>query len=165
MFGYRKIKIYEDDGSVNETDVYLPQIRNIVGFLEGTWDLNMYANCFEGASKLGDVDASIELYGWTLHVEFKRSRNDLNKGQVLKAIRQARHSRIFTIFVFGDTNRPVESLVFGPDNLVGSGIKPTNVMELSKFFSEWGMWAKQHSLLAKMDNDWDIVNQYVRKGK
>jgi hypothetical protein len=164
MFGYRKIKIYEDDGSVNETDVYLPQIRNIVGFLEGTWDLNMYANCFEGGNKLGDVDASIELYGWTLHVEFKRTRNDLNKGQVLKAIRQARHSDITTIFVFGDTNRPVEKLVFSPDNLVGSGIHPTNVMDLSKFFGDWGKWAKANSRI-KGENDWSIVNQYVRKGK
>jgi hypothetical protein len=83
---------------------------------------------------------------------------------VVKAVRQARHSNITTIFVFGETNRPVEKLVFSPDRIVGWGIQPTNVMDLSKFFTDWGKWAKAHSLLSRGDNDWDIAKQYVKKG-
>jgi hypothetical protein len=164
VYGYRKIKIYEDNGNVNETEVYLPQIRNIVGFLQGVWDLNMYAGCFEGNNKLGDVDASIELYGHTLHIEFKRESKDLNAGQVVKAVRQARHSNITTMFVFGETNRPKEYLTFTPDNLQGSGIQQTNVMEFSKMLKQWGEWAKENSVIKHTDRDWDIARHYVRKG-
>jgi hypothetical protein len=162
MHGHRKIKVYEDDGSVKETTVYLPQIRDVVGFLNGVWDLKMYADCFEGNNKLGDVDASIERYGWTLHIEFKRSRDDLNSGQLLKAINQARFSDITTFFIFGETNRPVECLKISPMDLRGS-IKPVNVMEVSKLFTEWEQWAKKNSKLSRKNLDWDIVKQYVKK--
>jgi hypothetical protein len=36
-----------------------PNIRKLKGFLVGEWDLSVYDECFSGANRLGDVDASV----------------------------------------------------------------------------------------------------------
>lgn len=161
MVGHRRIKVTEDNGKVYETDLYLPNIRNVVGFLEGVWDFTIYDNCFEGKNKLGDVDGSIELHGHTMVLEFKRTRYDLTGGQVIKAVRQAKHSNITTFFIFGETNRPVEYLRFSPNNLQGTGFVKCNVMELSKQFKAWNDYAARNSLVSKNDIDWTIAKRYL----
>ena len=160
MAGRRHVKVTEENGKVYEADVYLPQIRNIIGFLNGTWDLNPYADCFQGKSKLGDVDASIELFGHTMVVEFKRDRTALNQGQIVKAIRQAKFSNITTFFVFGDTNRPVEFLRFSPNCIKGTGYIKTDVTGLRKAFKAWAGWAERNSLIADYDESWAISKKY-----
>jgi len=162
MRGKRKVTVEEDNGYVQETEVFLPHIRNIIGFLNGEWDLSMYADCFEGKNQLGDIDGSIELYGNTLLVEFKASRDTLNAGQLIKAIRQAKHSNITTIFVFGETNRPVEYLRFSPNCIKGTGFIKTNVMDLHSVFSKWANFAKENSLVND-SSDWHIANKYIKK--
>lgn len=161
MRGHRRIKVYEDNGQVKDTEVYLPNIKDIVGFLNGTWNFTVYDDCFEGKSKLGDIDASIELYGHTLVVEFKRDRTALTTGQIVKAIRQAKHSNITTIFVFGDTNRPEEYLLFSPKNLQGTGIQKCDTIILSKVFKNWNDWACKNALTSRHDNDWTIAKRYL----
>lgn len=165
MIGHRRVKVYEDNGSVRDTDVFLPQIRDVIGFLQGVWDLNMYADCIEGASKFGDVDASTEVHGHTLHIEFKRSYDDLNNGQVVKAIRQARYSNITTLFVFGETNRPTHYIRFSPLDLNGTGLRETNVTELRKVIKAWATWAKENSLVSRQQHmaDFRTAKQYVKK--
>jgi hypothetical protein len=161
MLGHREIKVWNDDGSVEETTLYLPNIKSIVGFLNGTWNFSVYDDCFDGKNKLGDVDASIELYGHTLLIEFKRDRTALTTGQIVKAIRQAKHNSITTVFVFGDTNRPIEYLLFSPKNLQGSGFKKCDTIKLSKVFKNWTRWAKKNDLTASTDNDWTIAKRYL----
>ncbi|UTV34862.1 hypothetical protein [Bacillus altitudinis] len=163
MIGHRRIKIWEDNGKVEETDVFLPNIKSIVGFLNGTWNFTMYDDCFDGKNKLGDVDASIELYGHTLNIEFKRDRTALTTGQVVKALRQARFSNITTIFVFGDTNRPFEYLLFSPKNLKGSGFKKCDTIGLSKVLKNWNDWAKKNNLVHdSKEEDWITAKRYLR---
>ena len=41
MIGHRRVKVWEDNGDVKETELYLPNIKDIIGFLNGTWDLKM----------------------------------------------------------------------------------------------------------------------------
>ncbi|MDR7207581.1 hypothetical protein [Priestia megaterium] len=161
MIGHRRIKVWEDNGDVKETEVYLPNIRDIVGFLNGTWDLKMYDDCFDGKNKMGDVDASIELFGHTLLLEFKRDRTALTAGQIVKAIRQARHSNITTIFVFGDTNRPHEYLRFSPNCLDGTGFIKTDIIGLSKVLRSWHNYAKKNALTKKSDPDWKTAKRYL----
>ena len=161
MIGHRRIKVYEDNGKVEETELFLPQIKSIVGFLNGTWDLKRYENCFEGSNKLGDVDASIELHGHTLLIEFKRDRGSLTAGQLVKAIRQAKHSRITTLFVFGETNRPTEYLQISPNYLNGTGFIKCDTLSLCKLLSKWGQWAKKNSLTSRKDDDWKTAKQIL----
>lgn len=167
MKGHRRIKVYEDNGKIKDTEVYLPQIRDLVGFLEGVWDLNMYASCIEGTSKFGDVDGSTEVCGHTLHIEFKRSYDDLNSGQIVKAIRQARYSDITTLFVFGMTNRPTGYIRFSPFELEGTGLRETNVADLRKVIKTWATWAKEESRVSKRQHskDFEIAKRYTNKKK
>lgn len=161
MIGHRRIKVWEDNGKVEETELYLPNIKSVVGFLNGTWNFSMYDDSFDGKSKLGDVDASIELFGHTLNIEFKRERTALTTGQIVKAIRQAKFSNITTLFVFGDTNRPVEYLRFSPNLLEGTGFKPCDIMGLSKVLKDWNDWAKSNDLTSKTDTEWTIAKRYM----
>lgn len=161
MIGHRRIRVWEDNGAVNETEVYLPNIKDVVGFLNGTWNFTVYDDCFDGKNKLGDVDASLELHGHTMCIEFKRDRTALTTGQVVKAIRQAKHSNITTFFVFGDTNRPIEYLRFSPNCLEGTGFIKCDTRGLSKAFKKWGDWAKKNDLTAKGDIDWTIAKRYL----
>lgn len=161
MGGHRRIVVYEDNGKVKDTEVFLPHIRDIIGFLNGEWDLARYASCFDGKNRLGDIDGSIEMYGHTMVIEFKKERSALTAGQVVKAIRQAKHSNITTFFVFGETNRPVEYLRFSPKKLQGTGFVKCDTMTLTKAFREWNNFAKKNSLLGSDDADWNIANRYL----
>ena len=161
VIGHRRIKVYEDDGRIEETELFLPNIKSVVGFLNGAWDLKMYEGCFDGTNRLGDIDGSVEVYGHTLHVEFKRDRTALTAGQIVKAIRQAKHSNITTVFVFGDTNRPTEYLRFSPSKLEGTGFVKCDTISLSKVFKSWCTWAKKNDLTKKDDGDWRIAKRYL----
>ncbi len=161
MAGHRRVKVWEDNGTVKETDLFLPHIKDVIGFLNGEWDLARYADSFEGSNRLGDIDGSIEMYGHTLVLEFKKERSALTAGQIVKAIRQARHSNITTFFIFGETNRPVEYLRFSPNKLSGTGFVPCDTMSLTKAFRQWNDYAKKNSLLGYQDSDWTIAKRYL----
>ena len=167
MKGHRRVKVYEDNGIVRDTEVFLPQIRDLIGFLQGVWDLNMYADCIKGNSKFGDVDASTEVCGHTLHIEFKRSYDDMNHGQIVKAIRQARHSNITTLFVFGMTNRPTHYIRFSPFELNGTGLRETNTADLKQVIKTWANWAEQNSVVTKLQHarDFEVARRYVKRKK
>lgn len=161
MIGHRRIKVWEDNGDVKETELYLPNIKDVIGFLNGTWNFSMYDDSFDGKNKLGDVDASIEMFGHTLLIEFKRDRKALTQGQIVKAIRQAKHSGITSLFVFGDTNHPVEYLRFSPNKLEGTGFIKCDTIGLSKVLRQWNDWAKRNSLTSRQDVDWTIAKRYL----
>lgn len=163
MIGRRQIRVIEEDGRTEDLQIYLPNIKSVGGFLRGTWNFTVYDDCFDGRSKLGDIDASIELYGHTLLIEFKRERTAITAGQIVKAIRQAKHSNITTIFVFGDTDRPVEYLTFSPNHIEGSGFKSCDTISLSKLFKNWNDYAKRNDLTSRNDTDWNIAKGYLNQ--
>lgn len=149
------------EGDVKEKFVIdLPNVRKLQGFLKGFWDFNVYQSAFPGRSKFSDVDGSIELYGHTLHVEFKESRYGMTQGQVLKAIRQAKHSNITTVFVFGKTNKPVLQLVFSPEYPEGLEYEESSVEILTKTFADWAKWAKDHDLVTDRTEEWAVARRY-----
>ncbi|MEW4131897.1 hypothetical protein [Bacillus thuringiensis] len=157
----RKVTL-EEHGKIKKFDVQLPHIRNLENFLKGEWDLSVYDDCFKGRNALGDVDGSIELQGWTLNIEFKVSSFSLNKGQLVKAYRQAEHSDITTIFVFGETNKPTSYLIFSPDCLEGSGIIECDTESLKKVFKEWGDKAYKNSKLSSDDKAFFHACRYCK---
>jgi hypothetical protein len=161
MIGHRRIKVWEDNGRVEETELYLPNIKSVVGFLAGEWNLGMYDDCFDGKNRLGDIDANIEMYGHNLNIEFKKDRTALTTGQVVKAIRHAKFSSTTTLFVFGETNRPHEYLMFSPKNLEGSGFVKSDTAGISKVLKKWNNWAKRNDRTNAMDTDWTIAKRYL----
>jgi hypothetical protein len=95
------VTVTKDGVNLEKFQANYPNIRTLKGFLNGQWNLEPFDECFKGANRLGDVDASLEMSGHTLLVEFKGAKGGMNKGQVLKAIRQAKYTKLVTFFVFG----------------------------------------------------------------
>lgn len=140
--------------------INLPNVRKLQPFLKGFWDFTAYQTAFPGRSKLSDVDGSIELNGHTLHIEFKESKWAMTQGQVLKAIRQAKHSKITTIFVIGKTDHPTIHLIFSPDHPEGEGYQDSSVEILLEVFRKWADWTKENSLVGNRTAEWDAARQY-----
>jgi hypothetical protein len=140
--------------------VNLPNIRNLQGYLKGFWDFDKYSDAFPAKNKLSDVDGSIELNGHTLHIEFKESKFALNKGQVLKAVRQAKYSNITTLFVFGKTNEPEEYIRFSPNLVEGTGYLPCSDDILHDVLARWVAYTKENNLVGNRTEEWNIVKKY-----
>lgn len=139
-----------------------PNIRTLKGFLEGQWDLSAFDDCFKGRNRLGDVDASIELEGYTLLIEFKGARNGMNKGQVLKAVRQAKYTGITTMFIFGKRNKPEAYLKISPDDsekgFISSGYVLSDMDGVCDQLRRWAKWAEEHSLVEDKTAEWEEVS-------
>jgi hypothetical protein len=139
--------------------VNMPNIRSLKGFLKGAWNLATYDSCFPKKNRLGDVDGSIEINGHTLNVEFKESKWSMNRGQVLKAIRQAKYSGISTIFVFGKTNAPKAYLFFTPGNLQPDTIE-CDEESLKVVLAEWADNTEANSLVEDKTAEWELTDKY-----
>jgi hypothetical protein len=144
--------------------VNLPNIRNLQGFLKGEWDLSLFDSAFPKRNRLGDVDGSVEINGYTLHVEFKASKYSMNRGQVLKAVRQAKYSNITSLFVFGKTNAPEEYLLFTPDNLQPDYV-PCDVDSLVQVMKQWSDWTNENNLVEQRTTEWELVQKYFGGAK
>lgn len=143
-----------------------PNIRSLRGFLNGEWNLASFDNCFKGKNRLGDVDASIEMNGHTLLIEFKNARNGMNQGQVLKAIRQAKYSGITTIFVFGKRDNPEGYLVISPDageqGFRNSGYVEGDMKDVQELFTAWALRAEKNNLVQNRTAEWDEVSKVMQ---
>jgi len=164
----RTVIVYEKGTgrTLEHVDVNLPAMRSIAGFLKGEWDLDAYSDCFGGKNRLGDIDASIEIDGHHLVIEFKEHKNSMNQGQLVKAIRMAEHCNTTTFFVFGQTNKPIEKLVISPKNPHGV-FSRTNEEELKQLFSKWYSKAKLNPMKSrsKLQSDWNIAKKILGEVK
>lgn len=142
-----------------------PMIRTLRGFLNGEWDLSLFSECFKGKNSLGDVDATIELGGNTLIVEFKGGKSGMNLGQVLKSIRQAKYSNIVTYFVFGKRDVPEAYLKIEPsdceDGFTSSGYIEADLAEIREEFKAWAIKAEENSLVTSKTEEWQKVKQVM----
>lgn len=144
-----------------------PKVRSLRGFLKGQWDLSLFDKCFPGKSTLGDVDASIELNGHTLLIEFKGSKRSMTKGQTLKAIRQAKYSNIVTIFAFGERNNPEGFLQISPSptekGFVSSGYIEGDIDRLCEQIIEWAKHTEENILVESKTEEWKEVGQVLQE--
>ena len=142
-----------------------PNIRSLQGFLKGQWDLSLFDECFKGSNRLGDVDASIELNGHTLLVEFKESTRSMTKGQTLKAIRQAKYSNIVTIFVFGSRNNPEGFLQITPspneNGYISCGYIEGDIDRVREQISEWAKHTEENVLVSSKTEEWKEVGKVL----
>ncbi|MDT0150013.1 hypothetical protein Q9R38_26080 [Priestia aryabhattai] len=164
----RKVVVYDNSNGkmLERMDLELPAMRSITGFLKGEWNLDAYSNSFGGKNRLGDFDASIEIDGHHLVVEFKEHKKTMNAGQLVKAVRMAKHCNTTTFFVFGRTNKPVEKMIISPKVLQGE-FTPTSEKELNFLFSKWYSKAKLNPVAKReeLQNDWEIANSILSEVK
>lgn len=161
-----KIVMVMDRESHNMSEKFYanyPNIRTLKGFLKGEWNLAIFDKCFKGKNRLGDVDASIEMNGHTLLIEFKRAKNGMNKGQVLKAIRQAKYSNIVTMFIFGERDNPEAYLKIEPDAESEKGFKSSGYIETDydtviDVITDWSRNTEANSLVKSKTDEWNEVN-------
>lgn len=154
------VTVTKDGKQLEKFIVNLPNVRKLQSFLKGFWDFAEYHGAFPGRSRLADVDGSIELNGHTLHIEFKESSYAMTQGQILKAIRQAKHSNITTIFVFGKTDQPVKQLIFSPDQPDGGGYEESSKEILFTTLNRWAKWTKEHNLVDDRSAEWEVARRY-----
>jgi hypothetical protein len=160
------ISVVKDGKKLEHFKGNLPNIRSLQGYLKGIWDFTILNDSFAGRNKLSDVDGSIELNGHTLMIEFKGARNGMNKGQVLKAIRQAKYSNITTMFIFGATNKPEAHLTIRPNKEVEAGYTSTGYVEadlegVRKLCKDWSDWTKENSLVKNKTAEWEEVSKVM----
>jgi hypothetical protein len=161
----RTVVVYEKETgrTLEHIDINLPAMRSISGFLKGEWDLDAYSDCFGGKNRLGDIDASIEIDGHHLVVEFKEHEDSMNQGQVMKAIRMAKYCNTTTFFVFGITNLPRKKMIISPKVLKGEFTK-TDEKELKLLFSKWYSKAKLNPMGKREElmSDWNIAKAVMK---
>ncbi|MED4128259.1 hypothetical protein [Shouchella miscanthi] len=165
-YGERTVIVYEKETgkTLEHTDINLPAMRSITGFSKGEWNLDAYADSFGGANRLGDIDASIEIDGHHLVIEFKEHKNSMNAGQLVKAIRLAKYANTTTVFVFGKTNASKEKIMIRPSNVKG-WVSPTNEEDLKILFRKWYSYAKLNPMnnRAGLYEDWTVANKLLEK--
>ncbi|MCY9324046.1 hypothetical protein [Bacillus haynesii] len=164
----RTVVVYEKETgrTLEHIDINLPAMRSISGFLKGEWNLDAYSSCFGGKNRLGDIDASIEIDGHHLVIEFKEHENSMNSGQLVKAVRMAKYCNTTTFFVFGKTDEPRKKIVIYPEDVEGT-LSPTDEKELKSLFSKWFSKAKLNPVAdrTKLQNDWEIANSIMKEVK
>ncbi|MEY8748896.1 hypothetical protein [Alkalicoccobacillus gibsonii] len=166
--GERTVIVYEKatGRTLEHIDINLPAMRSIAGFLKGEWNLDAYSDCFGGKNRLGDIDASIEIDGHHLVIEFKEHKNSMNEGQLVKAIRMAEFSNTTTFFVFGKTDQPKEMVIISPKNPNGT-VFSTDEKALKKLMNNWYSKAKLNPMKPReaLNNDWANAKRLMKKVK
>lgn len=149
---------------LEHSEVDLPKINSITGFLKGEWDLDRYSECFSGNNRLGDLDGSLEIDGSHLVLEFKEHMEAMNKGQLVKAIRMAKHCNTTTFFIFGRTNQPKKKIIISPKTQKPN-LSDTDEEELKALLKEWNRKAKIRGREIEDDlaKDWEAAGLIFKK--
>lgn len=145
-------------------------MRSLKGMLQGLWSLNPFSQGLSGRNGFSDVDAHTEIDGHSLCLEFKQSLYTLNKGQVMKAVRQAKFQRTCTWFIEGETDKPTKIIqvnVGGTDGGVRvSEVEVTSIEDMRNRISRWESYARDNSLVkGNKTTEWNQVNEIISKAK
>lgn len=148
----RLVIVHDGNNEVLERfRVKLNGIRSVKGMLQGLWTLAPFSKGLSGRNGFSDVDAHVEIDGRSLILEFKQSFRGLNRGQVLKAIRQAKFQKTSTIFIEGDTDQPVRMFAILETGVEGryhaTDVCRTDLEDMQDRIRSWEKWAREHSLV------------------
>ena len=143
----------------------LPQIRTLKGLVSSVVNFEIYNHLFKKNNKLSDVDGSMEQNGHTLHFEFKGARNGMNRGQVLKAIRQAKFSNITTLFIFGKPETPEGYAIIKPcrnkDGFDWVEYTETDYNGLCNVISQWVEYTEKNNLVKNRTAEWNATTNFL----
>jgi hypothetical protein len=165
--GVRTVIVEDEGGSKLERFTFgLKGIRSIKGLLQGLWSLNPFSEGLSGNNGFSDVDAHTEIDGRSLILEFKQTLRGMNKGQLLKAIRQAKFQKTCTWFIEGETDTPVRMIQVNENGIEGeygvSELSETSIEGLQTSIRNWEKWAKANSLVkGKKSEEWNKVTEII----
>jgi hypothetical protein len=158
----------EFDKIVEKFKFNIVGMRSIKGMIQGLWSLNPFSAGLSGRNGFSDVDAHTEIDGRSLVLEFKQSLYVMNKGQVMKAIRQAKFQKTCTWFIEGETDKPTKIIQINETGLEGkvviSQVFDTNMESLIERIGRWEEWARNHSLVkGNKTEEWNQVNEVISR--
>lgn len=141
-------------------------IRSLKGMFQGLWSLNPFSKALSGKNGFTDVDAHTEIDGHGLILEFKQSFQSLNKGQVMKAFRQAKYQKTCTWFIEGETDRPVRMVCINETGVEGEAqvtvVFDTDIDSIREDIEEWETWSRRHSMVkGNKAIEWADVNEFI----
>jgi hypothetical protein len=165
--GQRTILVMDENGEQLEQFYFnMNNIRSVKHWIDGFWSLNPLSEALPKRNAFSDIDAHVEIDGHSLVLEFKRSLFKMNKGQTMKAIRQAKFQRTSTFFIEGETDDPrymIQVVSTGIDGEFGvSKLTKIDVESLRQRISQWEKWAVKNSLVkGKKTDEWEAVNEII----
>lgn len=165
----RNVIVQDADGKVVERFIFgCTGIRSLKGMMQGLWSLNQFSEALSGRNGFSDVDAHTEIDGRGLVLEFKRSFKGMNKGQLMKALRQAKFQKTCTWFIEGDTDKPVRIFCINETGVEGElrvgEVEETTLEELQARIKSWEAWAKANSpVKGNKTEEWNTVSSIFKK--
>lgn len=166
--GIRNVIVQDPEGKVIERFSFgCTAIRSIKGMMQGLWSLNPFSEALSGMNGFADVDGHTELEGRSLVLEFKQSFKAMSKGQLMKAIRQAKFQKTCTWFIEGQTDNPVRIFCINETGVEGevklSEVEETDIERVRERIKNWEKWVKQNSLVkGNKTEDWNIVSSIFK---
>lgn len=164
----RNVVVSDAEGTVLEKFKFgCTGIRSLKGMVQGLWSLNPFSVGLSGRNGFSDVDGHTEIDGRGLVLEFKQSFKAMSKGQVMKAIRQAKFQKTCTWFIEGQTDSPVRIFCINETGVEGElrvvEVVATNIEDVQVRIKSWEAWSKKHSLVkGNKTEEWDKVNEIVK---
>ena len=164
----RDVIVQDSEGKVLERFKFgCTGIRTLKGMMQGLWSLNPFSVGLSGRNGFSDTDGHTEIDGRGLALEFKQSFKAMSKGQVMKAIRQAKFQKTCTWFIEGQTDSPVRIFCINETGVEGElrvvEVVATDIEDIQVRIKAWEKWAKQNSLVkGNKTEEWDKVNEIVK---
>lgn len=165
--GKRTILVMDENGEQLEQFYFnMNNIRSVKHWIDGFWSLNPLSEALPKRNAFSDIDAHVEIDGHSLVLEFKRSLFKMNKGQTMKAVRQARFQRTTTFFIEGEQDEPKYMVIVASTDYDGefhiSELIPIDIDILRDYISRWEKWALENSLVkGNKTEEWAAVNEII----
>lgn len=165
----RNVIVQDADGKVLERFKFgCRGIRSLKGMVQGLWSLNPFSEALSGMNGFSDVDAHTEIDGRGLVLEFKQSFKSMNKGQLMKAIRQAKFQKTCTWFIEGETDNPTRIFCINETGIEGElrvgEVEEINLEGVQARVKAWEQWAKKNSLVkGNKTAEWNMVSDIFKK--
>jgi hypothetical protein len=156
----------EDGEQLEQFYFNMNNIRSVKNWIQGFWSLNPFSEALPKRNGFSDVDAHAEIDGHSLILEFKNSLFKMNKGQTMKALRQARFQRTSTWFIEGGTDNPKYMIQVNETGIEGeyeiSELMKVDMDGIRDYIKQWEVWAKKHSLSkGNKTEEWEAVSEII----
>lgn len=124
--------------------------------------IEVFADCFPGKINFGDVDAEVEINGYSLRIEWKCNGNTIPKGQKIMYERKTRYGIDCVLCVHGNAETMEVFSVGSFVNGEWQDWEIANLDELKTKVSKWSAWAQKQPPISTIAG---IMRSVLRKFK
>jgi len=122
---------------VRYTFLNLEGIVDPIAYVKGAWCLKTLGKKLPNPFGLTDLDGFLNYYGYLLFLEFKKSPNDLKKGQLTALANLVKQSDATIFMAFGEPCKPTSFFVMDSKNPYGSDLMKTDLEGLQDSLQKW----------------------------